>query len=211
VQLYPALDIRLGQLARSTPAADPVAAAQAFAEAGARWMHVVDMDRAVGEGRNDALIRQLAAVPGVGIQLGGGLTDPADVAEALEWGVRRVVLGAAAIAGLATITQQIDPLRLAVALDASGAEPASALPDILATGVRHVVYRNLDRDGSLRGADVDGARELVGHEVRIILAGGVAFLDELRAARRAGIAGVIVGRALHEGRFSIAEALACCG
>jgi phosphoribosylformimino-5-aminoimidazole carboxamide ribotide isomerase len=74
-----------------------------------------------------------------------------------------------------------------------------------------VVYRNLDRDGSLEGADLGGAEALLGHDARVILAGGIAFLDELRAARRLGLAGVIVGRALHEGRFSLEEALACCG
>lgn len=212
MQLYPALDIRLGHLTRAASTADPLDAAQAWVQAGARWLHVVDLDRAAGTGRNDALVKALTALPNVGVQLGGGLTASADVAEALEWGVRRLVLGAEAIADLGQITRRFDPARLAVALDAGGdAAGAESVSRIVDAGVRHVVYRNRQRDGALQGADLAGAAALVGHDARVILAGGIAYLDELRAARRAGIAGVIVGRALHEGRFSLEEALACCG
>jgi phosphoribosylformimino-5-aminoimidazole carboxamide ribotide isomerase len=212
VQLYPALDIRLGHLARALPQADPLAIARTWGQAGCRWLHVVDLDRAAGVGRNDALVRAFATLPGVGVQLGGGLTDPLDVVEALDWGMRRVVLGAAAVAGLESLARRVDPRRLAVALDArAGIVAADALAHVVAAGVRCVVYRDLDRDGTLQGADLAGAAALVGRHASVILAGGIASLDELRAARRAGIAGVIVGRALHEGRFSLEEALACCG
>jgi phosphoribosylformimino-5-aminoimidazole carboxamide ribonucleotide (ProFAR) isomerase len=212
VQLYPALDIRLGGLARAAPSADPLAAAQAWGQVGARWLHVVDLDRAAGTGRNDALVRALAARPEIGVQLGGGLTDLTDVAEALAWGVRRVVLGAGAISGLVKLARAVGPARLAVALDVGDDDAAvAALGQVVAAGVRCVVYRDLDRDGTLRGASLTKAAALVGRHASVILAGGIASLDELRAARRAGIAGVIVGRALHEGRFTLAEALACCG
>lgn len=210
MQLYPALDIRRGRLARAVPPADPLTVARGWKRAGARWLHVVDLDRVVGAGRNDALVQALAALPDVGVQLGGGLVDPGDVAEALDWGARRVVIGAGAMAGLGNLARRVGPQRLAVALDPRGAG-AEKLAGVVAAGVRCVVCRALERDGTLAGADLAAAAALVGHQVSVILAGGIASLDELREARRAGIAGVIVGRALHEGRFTIAEALACCG
>lgn len=210
--LYPALDIRLGRLARAVPPADPLMVARAWGSAGARWLHVVDLDRVAGVGRNDALVRSLAALPDVAVQLGGGLVDPGDVTEALEWGVRRVVLAAAAVAGLDDLARRVGPQRLAIALDPRGdVAVAETLARAVAAGVRCVVCRARDRDGTLAGADLAPAAALIGRQVSVILAGGIAFLDELRTARRAGIAGVIVGRALHEGRFSIEEALACCG
>jgi phosphoribosylformimino-5-aminoimidazole carboxamide ribotide isomerase len=213
VQLYPAIDIRFGRLARAGRPADPLATAKAWVRAGAGWLHVVDLDRAAGgKGTEGGLIRVLAALPGVSIQLGGGLTRAADVAEALDWGVRRVVLGGDAMATLGALTREVDPERLAIALDVRGQVPApQAIERIVAAGIRHVVYRDLDRDGALQGADLAGAVTLVGRGADVILAGGVASLDELKAARRAGVAGVIVGRALLEGRFTLEEALACCG
>jgi phosphoribosylformimino-5-aminoimidazole carboxamide ribonucleotide (ProFAR) isomerase len=211
VQLYPAIDLRLGRLARAGRPVDPLAIAGGWVRAGAAWLHVVDLDRVAGTGRNDDLVRALVALPGARIQLGGGLTAAA-VAEALRWGVRRVVLGSGALATLESLVRELDPERLAVACDAPDATAAhAALARAVAAGIRRVVYRNRDRDGTLLGADVAGAGTLVGHGAEVIVAGGVASLEELRALRRAGVAGVIVGRALLDGRFTLAEAVACCG
>jgi phosphoribosylformimino-5-aminoimidazole carboxamide ribotide isomerase len=86
-----------------------------------------------------------------------------------------------------------------------------AISRAVESGITTVIYRDGDRDGTLRGANLEGAARLLGRGADIVLAGGVATLDELRRAREAGFAGVIVGRALLAGRFTLAEALQCCG
>jgi len=227
VQIIPAIDISAGRLARSAGATDPVTEAAAAVSAGAEWVHVVDMDRAFGRGRpGDAAIRRIAAT--VRVQLGGGLTQPGDVAEALGWGVARVVLGAGALedaAALEALVSRHGAARIVVALDVrdgrvvgrplGGVAPAvdfdiaDARQRAGAAGITTVVYRDLARDGTLAGADWDAVATLAGDGVDVVVAGGIASLDEIRRARARGVHGVIVGRALLEGRFTLEEALAC--
>jgi phosphoribosylformimino-5-aminoimidazole carboxamide ribotide isomerase len=253
VQLYPAIDVQGGSVARADRAADPVAAAGVLAAAGVAWVHLVDLDRARGSGRDDRTVRDaIAALAGVRVQLGGGLVDPDDVREALGWGVARVVVGAGAVSRLRDLVALVGADRLAVSIDhpvsPSGAHPLSPspfgrggtkddrksplsgtergtggedrtrgtelenlVPRVVDAGITTIIYRDHDRDGTLGGADLEGAARLLGRGADVVLAGGVATLDELRAARNAGLAGVIVGRALLAGRFTLAEALACCG
>jgi phosphoribosylformimino-5-aminoimidazole carboxamide ribotide isomerase len=231
VQLYPAIDVQGGGLARAGPAGDPVAAARTLARADVTWVHVVDLDRARGTGRNDGAVRAVVvALSGARVQLGGALEDPDDVRDALDWGVTRVIVGARAARGLRELAAVIDTNRLGVAVEVGRGVPPSfplsrrergtggeaGAPEALVeraveAGVTTVVYRNHDRDGTLRGADAEGAARLLGRGADIVLAGGVAALDELERARDRGFAGVIVGRALLAGRFTLEEALACCG
>jgi phosphoribosylformimino-5-aminoimidazole carboxamide ribotide isomerase len=238
VQLYPAIDVQGGSVARAARAADPVAAARTLAAAGVAWAHLVDLDRARGGGRNDATLRAaIAALDGVRVQLGGGLVEPDDVREVLGWGVRRVVLGIGAVHRLHELVEVASPQLLGLAI---GPHPLSrsllgrggtkgdrksplsrmergtgseddAIARAVESGIATVIYRDGDRDGTLRGANLEGAARLLGRGADIVLAGGVATLDELRRAREAGFAGVIVGRALLAGRFTLAEALQCCG
>ncbi len=227
VQIIPAIDISAGRLARSAADTDPVAEAAAFAAAGAEWVHVVDIDRALGRARaGDDAIRRIAATARV--QLGGGLTRSDDVAEALGWGVARVVLGAGALEdaeALEEVVSRQGAARIAVALDvrggrvvgrpAGGVAPAvdldiaDARARALGTGITTIVYRDLARDGTLAGADWDAVAKLVGDGAEVIVAGGVASLDEIRLARARDVHGVIVGRAFLEGRFTLEQALAC--
>lgn len=224
MELYPAIDVRGGAVARSA-AGDPLDLARAWAAAGARWIHFVDMDRAYGTGDNRPLARHLLAHAPLPVQVGGGLTAPADLAELLEWGAARVVLGASAAADLdavSAVLAQLGPARVAVGIDArdghlaprGGAERmdvkvADLARRLHAAGVRTVVYTDVTRDGQLSGPDLAGAAALAAVGLDVIVSGGVAALDDLRAARRAGLAGAVVGRALHEGRFTLAEAVAC--
>ena len=215
--VIPAIDIEGGRVAHADEAArDPVVEATGLRDAGASWLHVVDMDRAFGRGRNDDLVRRLAALDGCRIQLGGGVTDPGHVRDALGWGVSRVVVG------LELLLDMVDlPARLGVNLDLRAGRvwprgatgpldlaPRDVVDHAAARGVRTVVCRDLDRDGRLAGADLDTAAGLVGRGVDIVVAGGVTRLDELARAHALGVAGVIVGRALHAGRFRVEEALA---
>jgi len=227
VELYPAVDIEGGRVARSTSASDPIAVMRQFAHDGARWVHVVDLDRAFGKGENRELTRRLLAEAAVRIQVGGGLTSDEDVAELVGWGATRVVIGTAAAVDavlVARLLARYGAERLAVGIDsrdgrvaARGSDVGFALAPlelarrVRGQGARTVIYTDAARDGSLAGPDVDGARAIaaLGGGLDVIVSGGVASLDDLRRLRDAGLAGVIVGRALHAGRFTLREALTC--
>jgi phosphoribosylformimino-5-aminoimidazole carboxamide ribonucleotide (ProFAR) isomerase len=229
VELYPAVDVQGGRVARA-PAADanPLAALERYARAGARWVHFVDLDRAFGRGDNREVTRTCLRAAGVRVQVGGGVATEAAIDELLAWGAARVVVGGTAAADAALLDRLLDrhgAERLAVGIDARNGKLAprglggASVPEIAAAdlaqrvrtqGVRTVVYTDVARDGTLAGPDLTGARAL-GNGLDVIVSGGVASLDDLRAARTAGLAGAIVGRALHEAKFTVAEALACVG
>lgn len=229
MELYPAVDIEGGRVARSRSAADPLAAVRQFARDGARWVHVVDLDRAFGKGENRDVTRRLLAEGGgaVRVQVGGGLTTDAAIAELLAWGATRVVIGTAAAVDPALVARLLASYgaeRLAVGIDARDGRVAARGSDVTLAltplelarrvrgeGARTVIYTDAARDGSLAGPDVDGARAIaaLGGGLDVIVSGGVASLDDLRRVREAGLAGAIVGRALHDGRFTVREALAC--
>jgi phosphoribosylformimino-5-aminoimidazole carboxamide ribotide isomerase len=222
VQLYPALDIRGGRVARASEARDPEELLGAWRAAGATWVHLVDVDRAEGNAPNTLLVTRLVrAGRGGHVQLGGGLTGDA-VTEALAIGVARVIVGSAGVAGLPSLVARHGPARVGFALDLRNGqawtpdgmpagEPEALFHQAVAAGVRTVVIRDLGRDGTLAGANLESLAPFRHAGVDLLLAGGTASLDDLTAARRAGVAGVIVGRALLDGRLDLAEALACCG
>lgn len=216
--VIPAIDIEGGRVVRGDGAPrDPLTEATALRDAGAAWLHVVDMDRVFGRGDNTEVLRRLAALEGVSVQLGGGYDAPVAVRTALGWGMDRVVIGM----GLLFTGGGIPTDRVALNLDLRDARPwprtapapldASA-PDVVdravAAGIRTVICRDLERDGTLTGADLATAATLTGRGADVLVAGGLAGLDELARARDLGLAGAIVGRALHEGRFRLEEALA---
>ncbi len=227
MELYPAVDVEGGRVARAAAAlADPLAALERYARAGARWVHFVDLDRAYGRGDNRDLTRTVLAAGGVRVQVGGGISTEAAIDEMLAWGAARVVAGGVAVTdgklvdrllarhGAEHIAFGIDARNGQFAPRASGPVvvpeiPATDLARRLSTqGARTVVYTNVARDGTLEGLDLSGARALDA-QLDVIVSGGIASLDDLRAARAAGLAGAIVGRALHEAKFTLAEALAC--
>jgi phosphoribosylformimino-5-aminoimidazole carboxamide ribotide isomerase len=234
VDLYPAIDIRHGRVVRLSQGEptrqtvygdDPVAVADHFAEQGAEWIHVVDLDRAFGDGENLALVRRIVARAGwrVKVQLGGGLRSVEQVRAGLEQGVSRVVLGTAAALDPAIVpavlaAEGVD--RIAIGIDARDGrvairgwtETSSLTADALARrvasdGARTIIYTDVARDGMLEGPDLEGARRLQRTGAAVIASGGVGGVADVRAAREAGLAGMIVGRALYEGRFGLAEAL----
>jgi phosphoribosylformimino-5-aminoimidazole carboxamide ribonucleotide (ProFAR) isomerase len=237
VELYPAVDIQGGRVARAASADDPVAVAHRFARGGARWVHCVDLDRALGRGENRALVRRLLAEATLPVQIGGGLATEAAIAELLDWGARRVVIGSGAAADAALVARLVARHgdrragdrrageRLAVGIDVrdgrvaprgGGAAALDVTPlelarQVQSLGIHTVVYADAVRDGALAGLDVAAARAIAALGLDVIVSGGVASLDDLRRARDAGLAGAIVGRALHEGRFTLGEALACSG
>jgi len=196
-----------------------------FADQGATWVHVVDLDRAFGEGENLALVRRIVAAVGgrTRVQLGGGLRTLERVREGLDQGVDRVVIGTAAALDPAVVPAAVAAAgveRIAVGIDARDGRVAirgwtetsqltadSLARRVVGEGVRTVIYTDVARDGMLTGPDVEGARRLQLAGARVIASGGVAGLEDIRAVREAGLAGAIVGRALYEGRFTLPDAL----
>jgi phosphoribosylformimino-5-aminoimidazole carboxamide ribotide isomerase len=236
VELYPAVDVqgggvvrlRQGDARRATPYADdPVAVARQFARDGARWVHFVDLDRALGGGDNRALARRFLAEapPGVQVQVGGGLRSEEAIEEMLAWGASRVVIGTKAATDPVLVERLLarhGVERLAVGIDAKHGRVAvrgwtevfdqTALElarRVRSQGASTVIYTDVARDGMLTGPDVEGARAIAALGLDVIASGGVASLDDLRRVRAAGLAGAIVGRALYEGRFTLRDALAC--
>jgi phosphoribosylformimino-5-aminoimidazole carboxamide ribotide isomerase len=159
------------------------------------------------------------------VQVGGGLASTPEIEEVLEWGASRVVVGiplAAEHDALRHLAAARGSERLAVALEvkdgrlaprAGTAPPGLGVREYVAharrQGIRTLIHTDVTRDGSLGGPDLDGARQHAQDGAEVIVGGGVGTLDDLRRARDAGLAGVIVGRALHETRFTLAQALAC--
>jgi Phosphoribosylformimino-5-aminoimidazole carboxamide ribonucleotide (ProFAR) isomerase len=206
-------------------AEDPAEVAEAFAQAGARWIHLVDLDRAFDQGSNDDAIRTVVerVGPRVRLQLGGGLRTLDRVRAGLDLGVRRLVIGTAA----ATDPEMLDaavtlapPDYLAVGLDARdgfvavrGWTETSTLRTIdlarrvVEQGIGTLIYTDVTRDGMLQGPDLSGAMALQTSGARVVASGGVASLADLHRIAQAGLAGAIVGRALYEGRIALGDAL----
>lgn len=218
-----------GDYARETEFdADPLDAARRWVAGGARALHVVDLDGA-REGRpvNLNYVRRICEAVGVPVQVGGGLRSAEDVAEALAAGVDRVVLGTAALADPALVEALAAEHgeRLVVSADArsgkvavSGWErdtqisPEEVIADLAARGVRRFVHTPVEVDGTLRGPGLDGVGAAAEAASRggaeLIYSGGVGSLDDLRelaALELPALTGAIVGRALYEGRFTVAQ------
>lgn len=226
MELYPAVDIEGGRVTRAQgKARDPLVALAEFTRAGARWIHLVDMDRAYGRTDNHELIGAVLNAAETKVQVGGGLFRETDIDQMFTLGATRVVIGprGAVDGGLVErLIARHGASRLAVGIDAKDGRVAPrGTADILdltalelATrvakqGIRTIIYNEVTRDGMLSGSDIEGARQIAAVGVDVIVSGGVGSLDDLRAARAAGLAGACVGRALYDGRFTIAEALAC--
>jgi len=226
VELYPAVDIEGGRVARAHGrAAEPLVALADFTRAGTRWIHLVDMDRAYGRPDNQELIGKVLHAATVRVQVGGGLFREIDIDHMFTLGATRVVIGPRGAVDAVLVERLLarhGAARLAVGIDAKQGRVAprgtTDILDITAlelatrvtrAGIRTIIYNEVTRDGALTGPDVDGARTLAQLGADVIVSGGVGSLDDLRAARAAGLAGACVGRALYDGRFTIAEALAC--
>jgi phosphoribosylformimino-5-aminoimidazole carboxamide ribonucleotide (ProFAR) isomerase len=232
-ELIPALDLSGGRLARmkgGDPATlravggDPLDLARRFVDAGARWIHVVDLDAALtGRPANLDLLEGIAALP-VRVEAGGGLS-PEGVSDTLARGADRAILGASALEDRGVIEGAMARHgdRVGVALDVRDGRVAPrgtslvgpALDDALRTLERvrpsFVVYSNADLDGTMQGPDLEGVRRVAARlDAPLFASGGIRSLDDVRAVADLlpRPAGLIVGRALHTGALDLAEALA---
>jgi phosphoribosylformimino-5-aminoimidazole carboxamide ribotide isomerase len=238
--VIPAIDLRQGRVVRlrqgdyaqqTTYEVEPLALAQRYADAGAAWLHVVDLDGARAGGLDNLKVIEAIARTGLRVQAGGGVRDSGDLRRLLDAGVSRAVLGSVAIREPSLVGLWLDqcgPERLTIALDTRRADGRWALPsagwtqleprslDELAPwyaerGARHLLCTDIERDGMLAGFNLELYRHLADTvpALQVQASGGVRSLEDIRAAREAGARGVILGRALLEGRFTIEEALAC--
>uniref|UniRef100_UPI0019D58F70 1-(5-phosphoribosyl)-5-[(5- phosphoribosylamino)methylideneamino]imidazole-4- carboxamide isomerase n=1 Tax=Dankookia rubra TaxID=1442381 RepID=UPI0019D58F70 len=236
--LYPAIDLKGGQVVRlkrgdmaqaTVYSAEPGAQARKFAAIGFPWVHVVDLDGAfAGRPANSAAVETIiAAIPRVPVQLGGGIRNMETVEAWLERGVRRVILGSAAVKDpdFAFAACRAYPGRVAVGIDARGGlvatEGWAEVSTVPATdlgkrfedaGAAAIIYTDIDRDGMLGGVNLEATLAMA-RAVRlpVIASGGVASLNDLAslaAVASEGIEGVIIGRALYDGRIDPAAALA---
>jgi phosphoribosylformimino-5-aminoimidazole carboxamide ribotide isomerase len=235
--VYPAIDLRGGRCVRLLQGAfdqetvygdDPVAVARGFAAAGARWLHVVDLDGArAGAPVQRDLVKAICAAVSIPVQVGGGLRDEAAVAAVLAAGAARAVVGTLAVRAPDRFARlcRAHAGRVALGLDArdgrlktagwmeDGGVPARELAARAADlGAAAVIYTDIGRDGTETGPDVEGTRDVArAAGVPVIASGGVGALAHVRALAALGadgVSGVIVGRALYTGAVALADALA---
>lgn len=232
--VYPALDLRGGKVVRlqqgdphrqTIYGDDPVAIAQHWIEAGARWLHIVNLDGTLGAANdNERVVRALAEL-GVLTQFGGGLRSLADIERAFDLGVSRVVLGTLAVENPALVGELITQWgadRIAVALDSrdgfvathgwqrsSLATPIDLGRVFAQFGAQHALYTDVSRDGELGGVNVTATAELAQQtRLSVIASGGVSSLDDVIALHATDVvAGVVLGKALYENRIDLATAL----
>ncbi|HEY2346860.1 MAG TPA: HisA/HisF-related TIM barrel protein [Xanthomonadaceae bacterium] len=244
--VYPAIDVRDGRVVRlkqgdyeqETRYADyAMAFARAYAEAGAGWLHLVDLDAARAGGYTLApLLQRIASRTDLRVQTGGGVRAEDDVRAILDAGAERVVVGSLAVREPETVAGWIARFgaeRVAVALDtrrdadgwwrlpvhgwtelasdAHGADLASMLVFYAKAGLRHLLCTDIDRDGMLSGPNCELYARIhaVAPTLAIQASGGARDADDVRAVRETGCTGVVLGRCLLEGRLTVAEALAC--
>jgi phosphoribosylformimino-5-aminoimidazole carboxamide ribotide isomerase len=230
--LYPAIDLRNGRVVRlrrgdfrleTVHSDDPAGVAARFVDEGATWIHVVDLDAALtGEPFNRGVIDEIVGVvtPRAAVQVGGGVRSVDEAKALADAGVTRVVMGSAALRtpGLVDEVAEVVPVALgldhragALAVDGWTAQSDMALADALGrfAAASAFVITDIERDGTMAGPDVAGLSAAVAAtKTPVIASGGVGTLDDVRTLSAIdGLHGIIVGRALYEGRFTVAEAL----
>lgn len=233
LELLPAVDVADGQAVRlvqgeagsETGYGDPLEAALAWQNAGAEWVHLVDLDAAFGRGHNTEILRRVAEELNIKVELSGGIRDDESLERALEFGATRVNLGTAALENpewtARAIARHGD--KIAVGLDVRGTTLAGRgwtkeggdIWEVLArledAGCARYVVTDVTKDGTLRGPNVELLREMCSRTSKpVIASGGISSLEDLRVLRELvplGVEGAIVGKALYNKNFTLAEAL----
>lgn len=234
--IYPAIDIRNGRCVRlkqgdpdreTVFSDDPVSMGRFWVEQGAKWLHVVDLDGAFsGDQKNESVIGEIAKNVSIPIQLGGGLRSMGQIRDAFKSGISRAIIGTAAIENPELVAEACleFPDRVAVGIDAKDGlmatrgwkivtdKPAKELAlEMEAMGVSVIIYTDIRQDGTLEGPNIEAIQALAESlTIPLIASGGVSSLSDIVALKRiafSGVEGVIVGRALYEGKFALAEAV----
>ena len=237
LSLLPAVDIQGGQAVQLTQGVagsektfgDPVAAARRWQDAGAEWLHLVDLDAAFGRGNNAGAVAEITASMRLNVELSGGIRDDESLERALATGCRRVNIGTAALEDPAwterVIARHGD--RIGIAIDVvgtrlaargwvtEGGDWADAVRRLSDAGCRTFVVTDVKSDGMLLGPNLELLRQVCAlTDADVVASGGIARLDDLRALRElvgVGVAGAIIGTALYVGNFTLEEALRVAG
>ena len=235
--ILPAIDLRGGRCVRLKQGRfdqetvfdeDPVAVARRFHDAGARWLHVVDLDGArAGEPKNLAIIEAVVQAVAMPVEVGGGIRTTEAAAGLMKIGAGRVVVGTAAIRHPGWLRELAEkyPHRVALGLDARGGyvavdgwekETRQTVSEILAGAgdlpLAAIIYTDITRDGMMSGPNVETTAALVkAGPFPVIASGGVTTVEDIRRLKAAGAAGAIIGRALYEGKLTLEAALEAAG
>jgi len=217
-----------GEKAKKTQYSDrPQDTARAFESQGADRLHVVDLDGAFNDGGNRQCVRDIVAAVSIPVQVGGGIRTLEDVRTLFGLGASSVIFGTAAVKDpglVGAALSQYGPDRIYVGIDAKGgrvavrgwvettdADPLSLARDIKAAGVKTVIYTDISRDGALCGPNIEATRRLALETgLSVIASGGIQSLDDLRSLltlEPSGVTGIISGRAVYEGKFTVAQAV----
>lgn len=232
--IYPAIDLRGGKVVRlkegdpkqqTTFSQDPVATARRWIAEGAQWIHMVNLDGAFNAANSNQGILEAVASLGVPIQFGGGLRRIEDIADAIQRGATRVVLGTVALEQPQVVDEALasyGPDRICIGLDARDGRitthgwtstreetPVELGRAMAARGVRHALFTDVSRDGSLQGANIEHTIELAQQTgLQVIASGGIHRLEEIERLAASGcVAGVIIGMALYTEQFTLEQAL----
>ncbi len=234
-EIYPAVDLRHGQVVRlkygdpnqqTVFDSDPVSVARKWLAAGATWIHVVNLDGAFDEEgtvKNWELLPIMTELP-IRLQFGGGLRSLADIEQALNAGVSRIILGTAAVENPTLVSKAIrlfGAQHVAVGIDArhgevktrgwqtgAGLSPLELAQKMKSLGVTTVIHTDIGRDGVLTGVNAAASADLATQTgLEIIASGGVSSLEDVQAAAELGLAGIVIGRALYEKKFELQEAI----
>ncbi|MBT2571898.1 1-(5-phosphoribosyl)-5-[(5-phosphoribosylamino)methylideneamino]imidazole-4-carboxamide isomerase [Planococcus sp. ISL-110] len=238
-QIFPAIDLRNGKCVRlfqgdyaqETIYGDsPVEMAKKFVEAGAQWIHMVDLDGAKDGVRiNDQVVIEAAKL-GAKVQVGGGIRTREDIEHYLSNGIERVIIGSLAIRNpelAVSFIEEFGADRIVIGIDAkngmaategwietSGQAATEVANYFAAKGGKHFIYTDIATDGTLAGPNIEANKALADSEdAQVIVSGGIGSLEDVRnvklASIHSNIAGVIIGKALYEKRFTLEEALSC--
>ena len=232
--IYPAIDLRGGKVVRLKEgdpnrqkvfSDDPIATAQQWLGQGASWIHIVNLDGTFATLNDNARILEAVAKFDVKVQFGGGLRTITDIERAIEQGASRIIIGTAAIEQPELVSEAVERWgseRVAVGLDARDGKVAThgwqnktnltsleLGQQMVERGVIHALYTDVNRDGQLQGVNVETTAMLARETgMQVIASGGVGSLDDIKRLKATGmVAGAVIGMALYEGRFGLADAL----
>lgn len=230
--IYPAIDIRGGKCVRLTQGRydditifsdDPVNMAKQFQNAGAKYLHIVDLDAARGDGDNREIISQIVKELSIPVQTGGGIRSMADIDEVLGFGVERIIIGTLAIKNPEIVAEAVKKYgkRIAVGIDArdgyvaiegwektSGIKSSELAQQVESFGVDTIIYTDIATDGMLSGPNLFAVSEIVKKvKMNVIASGGVSSLKDILLLKDRGVAGVIVGKAIYTGDVDLGQAL----
>ncbi|HOW36266.1 MAG TPA: 1-(5-phosphoribosyl)-5-[(5-phosphoribosylamino)methylideneamino]imidazole-4-carboxamide isomerase [Candidatus Omnitrophota bacterium] len=237
--IFPAIDIKEGKVVRLSQgkfhestiySSDPVLIARKWASSGAAWLHVIDLDGAEqGEIKNLAAIEKIVKSVKIPVQMGGGIRTHDDIARLFACGVARVILGTKAVENRESLKKLLEewPEKIIVSLDCSrgivtqkGWTAVSNLrgdafaKELEQIGLKTLIYTDIARDGTLTGPNIKGIAEILkAVKIPVIASGGISQLDDIIALKELepnGLNGIIIGKALYEGRFELTDAIKLC-